>query len=135
LMQNLLRTMGARQRIHAAGVRDDLQLRLLLQRWRQALQYIEEIARVARIGIALLLPGKDRHRQLSEIFQREVVELPALGQANRRVQAIAPEAATIADADGFHEEPTKPRESACLIPGLSPTPPFFSFDSIPTPNE
>ena len=37
-----------------------------------------------------------------KVFEREVIKPAALGEPDRRIDAIAPEAAAIADADGFH---------------------------------
>ena len=58
---------------------------------------IEEIAGKTRLRIALLLQRQDRHGQFGEIFEREIIEPALLGQQQRRVDVVAPEAAAVAD--------------------------------------
>ncbi len=101
-LQNLPSTPRARRRIHAAGVRDNMQLGLLQKHRRETLQNIEKIAGVTSVGIALLLQGKDRHRQFGQVFEGEIIETAALRQTDRCIHAVAPEAAAVADAHGFH---------------------------------
>src|SRR5690606_1090858 len=55
------------------------------------------VARVAHVGIALLLLLDDRHRDLGQIVEHQVVDGPLLHLATRRLEPIAPEALSRSD--------------------------------------
>src|SRR5438874_10142516 len=76
-IQNRARLLCTASWIHAARVRDDLQIRLFTEDRTEPFQDIEEISREARPWISLFLQREDRHRQFGEIFEREVIE-PAI---------------------------------------------------------
>ena len=64
-----------------------------------ALHRADEVARVAHRRIALLLLLQDRHRDLGEVVEHQVVDRPALDLAARRVEPVAPEALARCDAN------------------------------------
>ena len=90
--------------LHAAGVSDDLQIGLALERGAKPLQHVEKVGGEAGLWIALLLEREDRHRQLGEVFERQVIELALLGEQHGRIEIIAPKSTAVADAHapGFH---------------------------------
>ena len=91
------RLRSASRRVHAAGIRHDLQFRLGGEVGRQPTEHIEKVGGKARLRIALLLQGEDRHREFGEILEREIVEPAVSGQLDGSVEIVAPESATIAD--------------------------------------
>src|SRR5262245_46263182 len=87
---------GTAGRVHAAGVGDDLQVRLLDEMRRETFEDVKEVGGESGVGLALLLQCQDGHRQLSEVFEGEIVELTGLGEADWGVSVVAPEAAAVA---------------------------------------
>src|SRR6185437_817459 len=63
---------------------------------------IEKIAGETGLGMPLLLQRQNGHGQFGEIFEAEIIEPALLGQHARRIEIIAPEAATIADPHSLH---------------------------------
>ena len=90
---------GARLRGHAAGIRDDFQLRLCRQRGNQRFEDGEKIRDETGLRIARALVGQNRQRQFGEVFERQVIELSPFCEESRRVQVVAPETGTVTNAD------------------------------------
>src|SRR5262249_20918326 len=80
----------------------DLVARLRLQQGAEPFEHVEEVGGEAGLGVALLLLRQDRHRQLGEVFERQVIEPALLGQQDGRVEVVAPEAAAVANANAVH---------------------------------
>ena len=80
-----------------------------LQDGSEPFEHVEEIGGEAGLRVALLLQRQDRHGQLGEVFERQVIEPALLGQQHRGVEVVAPEAAAVADANGFHRPPSPSR--------------------------
>ncbi len=95
---------GAAGRVHSAGVGDDLEARLRLEARDEAVEDVEEIAGVAGLRVALLLQREDRHRQLGEVFERQVIEPALFREEARGVEVVARETTTVADADALHRD-------------------------------
>src|SRR5262245_51894885 len=102
LVEHGSRPAGAGSWIHAPGVGDDFEARLLPEQRGQTLQHIEEIGSETRLAVALLLQRQDRHGQFGEVFEGQIIEPAMLSQDHRSVQVVAPEAAAVADAYGCH---------------------------------
>src|SRR5262249_26872575 len=68
----------------------------------QSFQHVEEIGGKTRLGVALLLQRQDRHGQLSQVLQRQVIEMALLGEPHRGIEVVAPETAAVADANALH---------------------------------
>jgi hypothetical protein len=58
-----------------------------------------EVARVARRGVARALLLHDRHRDLGQVVEHQVVYRPPLDLPHGRVEHVAPEALAAGDAD------------------------------------
>ncbi len=88
----------ARHRIHAACVGDHFDAALpdlsgyACDQWRK-------IACVSEFRVGLLLLLQDRHRDLGQVVERQIVDGPLLHQADRRFQPVAPESLPVRDAD------------------------------------
>ena len=61
-------------------------------RRKHALHRADEVARVAHARVALLLLLQDRHRDLGEVVEHQVVRRTTLDLPPRRLQPVAPEA-------------------------------------------
>ena len=85
-------------RIHAAGVRDYLYLALdnLLG---AAFDHLRKIASVPGLRIARVLLFENRHGDLGQIVEGQVVDRPAAELFERRFERVAPKALGIGDAD------------------------------------
>ena len=88
----------AGHRIHAAGIGDHLDAALAQTR-RNARHQRRKIARIAQLRVGLLLLLQNRHGDLGEIIERQVIDGPLLHQAHRRFQPVAPEALAVGDAN------------------------------------
>ncbi len=73
-------------------------LRLGRQDWSKPGEHIQEVAGIAAGRVALLLQRENGHGEFGEILQRQVIELAAFRQVDRRIEIVAPEAAAVADA-------------------------------------
>ena len=98
LLRDLANGGRARRRIHAAGIGDHAHASRRDGR-QHALDRADEIARVPHLGIALLLLLQNAHRDFGEVVEHEVVDLPALHLAPRRLEPVAPESLSRRDAD------------------------------------
>ncbi len=88
----------ARQRIHTARIRDHLHT-ALANLFRNARDQGREVACIAKIRVGLPLLLQNRHRNLRQIVERQVVDRPLLYQANRRFQPVAPKSLTVCDSN------------------------------------
>src|SRR5712692_6420059 len=96
-LQNLLSLRGTADRIHPPGVRHDLQRGLITKNRRQAFKNIQKIRGEPGMRVALLLQRQDRHGQLGQIIQRQIVETALLSEQNGRIEIIPPKSAAVAD--------------------------------------
>src|SRR3546814_7146428 len=76
----------------------DLLDALFLQLWRQVRDHCREVRRVARVRILAARLGKQRHRDLGQIVEHQIIDLARLHELPRTFRRIAPEAGTTADA-------------------------------------
>jgi len=106
LRQHLRRGLRAAVRIDAAGVRDDLQARLIAPEGADPIEDLDEVVGVARLGIAAHLLRQDGERHLGEVVHREEVEAPRLHQLVRPLGGVPPEAAAVSDPDDSHTAPS-----------------------------
>ncbi len=88
----------AGQRVDAAGVGDHLDIPLP-HTARQPRHQRREIARVAQGRVLPLLLLQDRHGDLGQVVEGQIVDGPLLDQAHRRLEPIAPEALSVRDAN------------------------------------
>src|SRR5262249_30517134 len=79
---------------------------------------VDKIAGVAGRRIPLHLLRQDRHRQLGQVLERQVIETAALCEQNGRLQVVPPETATIANAYAFHEAIRAAQDAAGLTAAL-----------------
>ena len=98
LVGQCLHRRGAALRVHAAGVADDADALLdgLLQH--RAQRHRDEVDGVAFLRPLHARAGEDRHRQLGEIVEHQVVDAARAHQLRRPEAAVAPEARGAADA-------------------------------------
>src|SRR5207244_6629740 len=82
--------------IHAAGIGKDVDV-LLDDRWQDALDCPEEVARVSERRITLLLLLQNRHRDLGEIIEHQIVDGSPFHLSPRSIEVVAPEALTSGD--------------------------------------
>src|SRR5690606_9712141 len=82
--------LGTGARVHATGIRDHPHA-AIGDVGQDALDHGHEVARVAHGGIAAALLLQDRHRDLGEVVEHEVVDLAPLHLAHGRLEPIAPE--------------------------------------------
>ena len=61
----------------------------LLQSGSEAREHVEKILGVAGVRVLLPQPGQDRHRQLGEVLERQIIEPGAARPAGGRVEPIA----------------------------------------------
>ena len=66
---------------------------------RDARHQRRKISRISQQRVGLLLLLQNRHGDLGQVIQREVVERALFHQAHRRLQPVAPEALPVGDAD------------------------------------
>src|SRR5262249_27005143 len=98
-IQNCTGLGGATLRIHSAGIGNNLELWLFLPKRNEPLQDIEKVAGKTPFWVALLLQRENGHREFGQVFECEIIKPAMLGEANRGIDIIAPEAATIANAN------------------------------------
>ena len=65
---------------------------------KHALHRADEVARVSHLRVALLLLLQNRHRDFGEVVEHQIVDVPALDLAPRRLEPVAPEALPRRDA-------------------------------------
>jgi hypothetical protein len=112
--------VAAGQRVHATGVRDDANALRLQLRQRLAHRDLHEVHRVAGTGVLRALRGQDRHRDLGEVVEHQVVDLAMVQQLRHGQCGVAPESRGAADAYraapfrrvGIHLHSTSPAGSA-----------------------
>ncbi len=91
--------VGAALRIDAAGVADDLDS-ACRDIGQDALHGdLDEVGRVAQFRITAARRGEDRHGQLGEVVEHQVVDRAAADQLRGRDRTVAPEPRSAADAD------------------------------------
>src|SRR5579885_297726 len=94
-------SLGASLGIHSARVGDHPQMLPFRQ---DPGHQGPKIASVPELRVDPFLFLENRHGNLSQVVQAEVIDWPLLDQANRRFEPVAPEALSVSDADdGFHE--------------------------------
>ncbi len=91
--------LGAGDGVHAARVGDDLEA-LLHDIRRELGADLDEVARVAHLGVAQLLLLHDGHRHLGEIVHDEHVDGAVARLVDGRALQVAPEALPGGDAEG-----------------------------------
>ena len=89
---------GARCWVHAAGIRDDLDVSLQQSRKNPRCQG-NKIAGVAEAGIAVLLLLQNGHRDLGQVVEHEIIDGSLLDLAHGSFQPVAPEALSIGDSE------------------------------------
>ena len=102
LRQGGHRLGGARLRVHAAGVRHDLQVRLGGKGWGQSAEDVDEIRGEPGLLVPVLEQRQDRHGEFGQVLQGEVVEPPGLRQPDRGIDVIPPEPAPVPDPHPLH---------------------------------
>ena len=58
----------------------------------------DEVGGIAGLRIFFSHPRQDAHGQFGQVLERQVIEFAELSQQHRRVEVIAPEAGSVADA-------------------------------------
>ena len=86
------------QRIGRAHVGDDAHA-VLAARGQHGLEALDEVRRVAALGVLQAREVLARDGALGETLEHEIVELAALGQIDGRLEAVVGEAGAGADAD------------------------------------
>ena len=108
--------------VRAAGVGDDLHP-LLHAGGEGAAQQVDDVARVAPLGVGCALLREDRHGQLGEVVAAEVVDVAALDHLDRGTHAVAPERHARAEPDDLaaHAEwsPSSRARLSPRIPSIS----------------
>ena len=89
--------LGARHRIHAAGIGDHFHAAFGDGR-KHTLHRADEVPRVPHARIAFLLLLQNRHRDFGEVVKHEIIDLTTFHLTARRFQPIAPESLTAGDA-------------------------------------
>ena len=97
-LRHLEQRAAAAERVHPARIRDHARAALHDQRQR-LLDLGDEVARVARARIARALLLHDRHRDLGEEVERDVVDGPQLELAFELREIVAPITACVGDAN------------------------------------
>src|SRR5262249_33750015 len=93
LCEDIFCRLSAGVWIHAPGVGDNLEVRLIGQDGSKATEDIDEVGRVPGLRIPGFLDSQDRHGEFSEVFEREIVEPTGGSQSYGRIEVIAPESA------------------------------------------
>src|SRR5207248_7242741 len=88
--------LRARLRIHAAGVRGDLDVPFGEDR-EEALHQRNEILRVSERRVSGLLLLQDRHRDFGEVVHHQVIDGPARHLAIRGLEPVAPKPLSSSD--------------------------------------
>ena len=70
---------AAAGRVHAAGVGDDFEMRLVFEKGDEAFQHVEKVGRIARFGVSLSLQRQDRHGEFGQVFQCEIIKIAFFG--------------------------------------------------------
>src|SRR5207249_453887 len=107
-------------RVHPAGVGDDLEPRLALEDRAEPIQYIEKIGGKSRPRVAFFLQGQDRHGQLGQVFERQVVKPALFGQEDGGIEVVAPETAAVADPYRVQASFSSCSRSRTPLPGYPP---------------
>jgi predicted ATPase len=85
--------------VDPAGVRDDPDP-LFPERREDLPDQLHEVHRVPRLRVAAPLLLEDRHRDLGEVVEGQIVERALLDEADRGVDGVPPETLTVRDAQG-----------------------------------
>jgi hypothetical protein len=101
LARDLYDGAAARRGVHAARVRDHLDVALDARR-KDPLHQRHEVRSIALLGIARPQLLHDRHRDLGQIVEHEVVDRSALDLPHGRFEHVAPEPLTARDSDRLH---------------------------------
>ena len=80
----------AGHRVHPAGIGDHAHA-ALADMPRDPRDQRRKVARITQIRVGLLLLLQDRHGDLGQVVERQVVDRPLLHQAHRSFQPVAPE--------------------------------------------
>src|SRR4051812_16608616 len=83
--------VGTVGRVHTAGIRNDTYAAFGNCR-ENALDRPDEVTRVPKLRVALLLLLKDRHSHFGEVVEHQVVDLSSLHLAPRRLEPVPPKA-------------------------------------------
>ena len=95
--------------VHSASVRNYSNVAVNARR-QNLLHQRNKVARVARVGIARLLLLHDRHRDLGQIVEHQIVDRAAFNLTYRRIGQVAPESLARSDANFlFHSSPESSR--------------------------
>ena len=92
--------LAASRWIHAARVGDyaDASFHQIRQHPRD---HVDEVARVAGLGIARPLLLQDRHGHFGQIVQRQVIDRPSPNLFDRSFERVAPEALSVRNSNHF----------------------------------
>ncbi|MNN43247.1 hypothetical protein D3C81_1574730 [compost metagenome] len=64
-------------RIDPAGIADHADV-LLGQLWQQRCQRVDEVAGKPRLWVLYACPGHDRHRDLGQVIEHQIIQLAAV---------------------------------------------------------
>src|SRR5207244_4328584 len=84
--------------VHAAGIGDDGDA-AFAHGFGETCYQRRKVTRIAEVWIGLLLFLQDRHGDLGQVIEREVIDRALLDKADRGFEPIAPEALAVGDAD------------------------------------
>ncbi len=98
---NFLQRLLAGQRIDAAGIGHHLDAARLDLAQQRRHHVLDEVGGITVVGIAHTLGGENRHGDLGEVVENQVIDITFMHQLRRGGIRIAPEGGGAADAHGF----------------------------------